>query len=171
MAENSEFDAFVLTRTQPLLRTAYLLVGDEQRAEDLLQTALAKAWFAWRRIEWDPEAYVRRVMVTTSASWWRRRWNGEMPTADLPETPTRSDEEAHDHDLWLALRHLPPRQRAIVVLRYLEDRSERETALLLGCSVGTVKSQTARALAKLRRDPTLDAPQRPESATHEGGQR
>jgi RNA polymerase sigma-70 factor (sigma-E family) len=172
VAEDSEFDVFVLTRTRPLLRTAYLLVGDEQRAEDLLQTALAKAWFAWRRIEWDPEAYVRRVMVTTSASWWRRRWNGELPTADLPETPmTTPDMETHDHDLWMALRHLPPRQRAIVVLRYLEDRSERETALLMGCSVGTVKSQTARALAKLRLDPALDAPPRSESATHEGGQR
>lgn len=172
VAEDSEFDVFVLTRTRPLLRTAYLLVGDEQRAEDLLQTALAKAWFAWRRIEWDPEAYVRRVMVTTSASWWRRRWNGELPTADLPEAPMATAEmETHDHDLWMALRHLPPRQRAIVVLRYLEDRSERETALLMGCSVGTVKSQTARALAKLRLDPALDAPARSESATHEGGQR
>ena len=171
MAEDSDFDVFVLTRTRPLLRTAYLLVGDEQRAEDLLQTALAKAWFAWRRIEWDPEAYVRRVMVTTSASWWRRRWNGELPTADLPENPTKDGDEVHDHDLWLALRHLPPRQRAIVVLRYLEDRSERETAFLMGCSVGTVKSQTSRALAKLRLDPVLDAPSRSESTTHEGGLR
>ena len=171
MNENVDFEVFVQTRTRPLLRTAYLLVGDEQRAEDLLQTALAKAWFAWRRIEWAPEAYVRRVMVTTSVSWWRRRWNGEMPTAELPETPRSTpDEGAHDHDLWLALRRLPPRQRAIVVLRYLEDRSERETALLLGCSVGTVKSQTARALAKLRLDPVL-APPRSEPATPEGGQR
>ena len=103
-------------------------------------------------------------MVTTSASW-RRRWNVELPTADLPETPrTTADLEPHDHDLWLALRHLPPRQRASVVLRYLEDSSERETALLMGCAVGTVKSQTARALAKLRLDPALDAPSRSESA-------
>ena len=170
MAEDSDFDVFVQTRTGPLLRTAYLLVGDEQRAEDLLQTALTKAWFAWRRIEWDPEAYVRRVMVTTSASWWRRRWNGERPMADLPDAPRTADPDAHDHDLWEALRHLPPRQRAIVVLRYLEDRSERETAQLLGVSVGTVKSQSARALAKLRVDPALEAPARPGSAAHEGGQ-
>ncbi len=171
MDEKLDFEVFVQTRTQPLLRTAYLLVGDEQRAEDLLQTALAKAWFAWRRIEWAPEAYVRRVMVTTSVSWWRRRWNGEFPTAELPETArSAADDGGHDHDLWLALRHLPPRQRAVVVLRYLEDRSERETAELLGCSIGTVKSQTARALAKLRLDPALEASTRSESTAPEGGQ-
>ena len=153
MAEVAEFDAFVVARSGSLLRTAYLLLGDEQRAEDLLQTALAKAWFAWSRIDWDPEAYVRRILVTTAASWWRRRWIVETPTAVLPDTATRAPD---DHqDLWNALRHLPPRQRAVVVLRYLEDRSEAETARLLDCSTGTVKSQAAKALAKLRVDPVL----------------
>jgi len=142
MADQREFDRFVLTRSQALLRTAYLLVQDEGRAEDLLQTALTKAWFAWRRIE-DPEAYVRRVMVTTSASWWRRRWTAETPSASLPDRAA-SAAPTDDHDLWVAIGHLPRRQRAVVVLRYLEDRTEVETANLLGCTVGTVKSQCSK---------------------------
>ena len=156
MADEREFDAFVVARSPALLRTAFLLVHDEGRAEDLLQTALTKAWFAWRRIE-DPEAYVRRVIVTTSASWWRRRWNAETPSADLPDrTPAAPTDSADtDRDLWVAIGHLPRRQRAVVVLRYLEDRSEHDTAELLGCSVGTVKSQASRALAKLRLDAAL----------------
>jgi RNA polymerase sigma factor (sigma-70 family) len=99
-------------------------------------------------------------MATTSASWWRRRWIGETPTPELPETgrPPESDLSVERNDLWRALRHLPPRQRAVVVLRYLEDRSEVETAQLLDCSPGTVKSQAAKALAKLRVDPALDPP-------------
>jgi RNA polymerase sigma-70 factor (sigma-E family) len=156
MAEESEFDAFVVSRSPALLRSAYLLVQDEGRAEDLVQTALTKAWFAWKRID-DPEAYVRRIMVTTSASWWRRRWNRELPTDQPHESPMAAgtDESADTHDLWVAIGHLPRRQRAAVVLRYLEDRTEADTAYLLGCSVGTVKSQCAKALAKLRSDGAL----------------
>jgi RNA polymerase sigma-70 factor (sigma-E family) len=165
MANEADFDAFVVARSPALLRTAYLLVGDEGLAEDLLQTALTKSWFAWKRITGEPEPYVRRVLVTTSASWWRRRWTRETPTAELPEQ--RSPAEAHEpmdgQDLWDALRRLPSRQRAVVVLRYLEDRTEAETAHLLGCSVGTVKSQCAKALAKLRVDTAL------EPVTHERG--
>jgi RNA polymerase sigma-70 factor (sigma-E family) len=156
MADELEFDGFVVGRSPALLRSAYLLVQDEGLAEDLLQTALTKAWFAWKRIE-EPEAYVRRIMVTTSASWWRRRWSRETPT-DEPENQAmaaRPDEPAHAQDLWVAMGHLPPRQRAVVVLRYLEDRTEAETASLMGCSVGTVKSQCAKALAKLRSDGAL----------------
>lgn len=156
MAEESEFDGFVADRSAPLLRSAYLLVQDEGLAEDLLQTALTKAWFAWRRIE-DPEAYVRRIMVTTSASWWRRRWNGETPTDALDPARPVLEEPAHVQDLWVAIGRLPRRQRAVVVLRYLEDRTEVETASLMGCSVGTVKSQCAKALAKLRSDRALGA--------------
>ena len=156
MADESQFDAFVVGRSQALLRSAYLLVQDEGLAEDLLQTALTKAWFVWKRIE-DPEAYVRRIMVTTSASWWRRRWNRETPTGD-PEAPLIAaghDEPANAQDLWVAIGHLPRRQRAVVVLRYVEDRTEAETASLMGCSLGTVKSQCAKALAKLRSDGAL----------------
>ena len=163
MADESEFDAFVVARSPGLLRTAFLLTGDRHRAEDLLQTALTKAWFVWSRIEWEPEAYVRRIMATTSASWWRRRWISETPTLPLPETgvPPESELTAERNDLWRALRQLPPRQRAVVVLRYLEDRSEAETAQLLDCSPGTVKSQAAKALAKLRVDPALSPPSPP----------
>jgi RNA polymerase sigma-70 factor (sigma-E family) len=162
MADPAGFDAFLVARSRSLLRTAFLLVQDDALAQDLLQTALAKSWFAWRRIEGDPEAYVRRVMVTTSVSWRRRRWTGETPTARLPESAdsaVRADQDgwAEQQDLWNAVGRLPPRQRAVVVLRYLEDRSEAEAAELLGCSVGTVKSQAAKALAKLRIDASLVA--------------
>jgi RNA polymerase sigma-70 factor (sigma-E family) len=157
VADQSEFDLFVVDRSPALLRSAYLLVQDEGLAEDLLQTALTKAWFAWTRIE-DPEAYVRRIMVTTSASWWRRRWTGETPTDGLePTHAAQLDEPGNAQDLWMAIGHLPRRQRAVVVLRYLEDRTEADTASLMGCSVGTVKSQCAKALAKLRSDGALQA--------------
>ena len=159
MADPDGFDAFIEARSRSLLHTAYLLVQDEALAKDLLQTALAKSWFAWKRIDGDPEAYVRRVLVTTSVSWWRRRWTGETPTGNLPE---RADSAAGDmelwaeqQDLWNAVGRLPRRQRAVIVLRYLEDRSEAETAELLGCSVGTVKSQCSKALVKLRIDSSL----------------
>lgn len=146
MADEVDFDAFVVARSKPLLRTAYLLTHDEGLAEDLLQTALTKAWFAWRRIDGPPEAYVRRVLVTTSVSWWRRRWTRETPTETFPERERADGLEgpAGDQDLWDAIGHLPPRQRAVVVLRYIEDRTERETAQLLDCSVGTVRASAQR---------------------------
>jgi RNA polymerase sigma-70 factor (sigma-E family) len=156
MADAAEFDPFVVARSQALLRTAYLLVRDESLAEDLLQTSLTKAWFAWGRIQGDPERYVRRVLVNTANSWWRRRWHRELPTAEPPERrmPLAHDSSG-DQDLWDAVGRLPVRQRTVVVLRYLEDRSEAETADLMGCSVGTVKSQCSKALAKLRVDAAL----------------
>ncbi len=160
MADEAEFDEFVVARSPALLRTAYLLVQDEGLAEDLLQTALTKAWFAWKHISGEPEPYVRRVLVNTSASWWRRRWMREQPTADPPERRALAgagpDGPVAGQDLWDAIGRLPRRQRAVVVLRYLEDRTEAETAQLLGCSVGTVKSQCAKALAKLRLDAALE---------------
>ena len=158
MAEKVEFDAFVVTRSPALLRTAYLLVRDEGVAEDLLQTALTKAWFAWKRIDGDPEPYVRRVLVTTAVSWWRRRWTRELPIAEFVDRAAPEDGAGalDGLDLWEALGHLPPRQRAVLVLRYIEDRTETETADLLGCAVGTVKSQGAKALAKLRLDQALE---------------
>ena len=154
MADHAEFDAFVVSCSPRLVRTAYLLVRDRQLAEDLLQTALTKAWFAWRRIEGNPEPYVRRVMVTTAVSWWRRRWTREVPSDRLPERAVPGA-ETPDQDMWQALGRLPVRQRAVVVLRFYEDLTEADTAELLGCSVGTVKSQCSKALAKLRIDETV----------------
>jgi RNA polymerase sigma-70 factor (sigma-E family) len=148
------FDEFVVARSGSLLRTAYLLTRDQHLAEDLVQTALAKAWLAHRRIEGDPEPYVRRIMVNEFASGLRRKWRGERPTADLPEVHHRADEP--DTDLWHALANLPRRQRAVIVLRFFDDLTEAETARTLGVSIGTVKSQTAKALAKLRVDPLLE---------------
>jgi RNA polymerase sigma-70 factor (sigma-E family) len=149
------FRAYVAARSAALLRTAYLLTGSRADAEDLLQTALAKTYLAWDRIR-EREAvdgYVRRVMVNTQTSWWRRRRVDEYPTDAVPERPSGRDatEDLALHDaLWTALAALPKRQRAMVVLRYYEDLSEAETAEVLGVSVGTVKSTTSRALVKLR---------------------
>jgi RNA polymerase sigma-70 factor (sigma-E family) len=156
--QEATFDEFVAARSRALLRTAYLLTHDHALAEDLLQTALTKAWFAWRRLDGNPEPYVRRILVNTYASWWRRKWNGEHPTDELPERAA-DDADAEPTDLWTAMARLPRRQRAVVVLRYFEDLTEAQTAEVLGCSVGTVKSQTSKALAKLRIDPALAAPE------------
>jgi len=152
-----EFDEFVAARSSGLLRTAYLLTRDHALAEDLLQTALAKAWFSWKRVAGNPEPYVRKILVNTYASWWRRKWNGEHAHDVLPDrgTPDRSDHVSGAHDLWQAMDRLPRKQRAVIVLRYFEDLTEAETARLLECSVGTVKSQASKALAKLRIDPAL----------------
>ena len=157
MADSSEFDGFVASRSPVLLRTAYLLTGDSGLAEDLLQTALAKSWFAWGRIAGPPEPYVRRVLTTTYATWWRRRWRSEYPTGALPErtAPAGTDPVDERDALWRALQGLPRRQRAVVVLRYYEDLSEEDTAAALGISRGTVKSQASRALAALRGDDDL----------------
>ena len=160
MATRTDFDEFVAARSSRLLRTAYLLTRDHALAEDLLQTALTKAWFSWSRIESDPEPYVRKILVNTFASWWRRKWRGEHAYAEPPEPdpgPGGHDVADQRQDLWTAMGRLPRRQRAVVVLRYVEDLTETETARLLGVSVGTVKSQTSKALAKLRIDPALAA--------------
>ncbi|MEU7982160.1 SigE family RNA polymerase sigma factor [Micromonospora sp. NPDC049081] len=150
-----EFRDFVAARSSALLRTAYLLAGDWATAEDLLQTALTKTYLAWRRLGGIEavEPYARRVLVNTSTSWWRRRWHGERPTEVLPERAGVDEiEQQLDRDvLWRHLRALPARQRAVLVLRYYEDLSEAQTAALLEISPGTVKSQTSRALATLRR--------------------
>ncbi len=154
------FEAYVAARGDALHRTAYLLTHDHGLAEDLVQTALAKAWGSWSRIEGDPDPYVRKVMVNTFATWWRRRWNGEHPTEHLPErsAPDHGDDVATRNGLVDALAGLPRRMRAVVVLRYFEDLTEAQTADVLGISVGTVKSQTSKALAQLRVAPALAAP-------------
>ena len=154
------FEAYVAARGDALHRTAYLLTHDHGLAEDLVQTALAKSWGSWSRIEGDPDHYVRKVMVNTFATWWRRRWNGEHPTEHLPErsAPDHGDDVATRSGLADALALLPRRMRAVVVLRYFEDLTEAQTADVLGISVGTVKSQTSKALAHLRVAPALAAP-------------
>jgi RNA polymerase sigma-70 factor (sigma-E family) len=153
-----DFAAFVSGRGPALQRTAYLLTGDWALAEDLLQTVLAKSYLAWSRIRHeDPEGYVRKVLANTHASWWRRKWRGETATEVLPEGPGYDGTAAVDDAVSLAaaLRRLPPKQRAVIVLRFHEDLTESQTAKALGITVGTVKSQTSKALATLRRDPTL----------------
>jgi len=157
-AEVEQFAEFVRGRGPALQRTAFLLTGDWGLAEDLLQTALAKTYLSWGRIRHrDPEGYVRAVLANTSASAWRRRWKGELPTYDLPDRPGPDGWAGTDDRVRLAaaLGRLPRRQRAVLVLRFHEDMTETAVATALGCTVGTVKSQTAKALAKLRADPAL----------------
>ena len=153
-SDEDAFRDFVVGRSPAYLRTAFLLSGDWGHAEDLLQTSLAKVYRAWSRLHDHDnlDAYVRRVMVNTQTTWWRRAWRAEQPTGKLPDWPGPDALHASDDRdrLRRALLTLPARQRAVVVLRHYEDLSEAEVARILGCSVGTVKSQCARALAKLR---------------------
>lgn len=146
------FEEFVASRGRDLWRTAWLLTGDAHKAEDLVQTALMKCWRRWSSISNDGavEAYVRRTMVTTYTDWWRRRWNGERPTERLPERVHQDADTGLRHDTLAALAALPRGQRAVLVLRFYEDLTEAQTAEALGISVGTVKSQTSRALSALR---------------------
>jgi RNA polymerase sigma-70 factor (sigma-E family) len=163
------FETFVAAAGARLFGMAMLLTQDRGVAEDLVQTALLKAWRHWSRID-APDAYLRQTMVHTYTSWWRRRWNGELATADLPERPGAGEAEAEAlearADLRTALARLPRRQRAVVVLRFYEDLSVAETARLLGCSEGTVKSQTSKALAHLGADAGLTGHTRPRAHTH-----
>jgi RNA polymerase sigma-70 factor (sigma-E family) len=145
------FEAFARARIGALLRYGHLLTGDRNAAEDLVQSALAKSLAAWRRIERDdPEAYVRRCMVNEAISHTRRRAWRERAVAAVPD---RAVEDAVNDDraiVMRALAQLPPRQRAVLVLRYYEDRSEEEIASMLGIARGTVKSQASKGLAHLR---------------------
>ena len=158
------FADFVRARSDALLRSAWLLTGDVGRAEDLLQTALTKAWRSWSSVE-QPEAYVRRILFTTYVSAWRRQWRGELPSGTVPETADAHDmasDVATRDMVRRALGRLSRRARAIVVLRYIEDRPIAEVAELLGCSPETVKSMASRAMGTLREDPQLKL------ITHEG---
>lgn len=150
----SEFSVYVAARQHALVRTAFLLTGDHHAAQDLVQSALARTYVAWGRIrdKGAADAYVRRTMLNEYHSWWRRAWrHRERSTATLPEHPSEpTDDPAERDEVWELLLTLPPRQRAAIVLRYYEDLTEAQTAHALGCSVGTVKSQTSRGLATLR---------------------
>ncbi|MEU9730412.1 SigE family RNA polymerase sigma factor [Streptomyces sp. NPDC048002] len=154
------FQEFVRARWSRLVRTAYLLTGDPHLAEDLTQTALTKAYRSWRRVARsdNPEAYVRRMLVSCNSDRFRKRRVPEALTAAPPERAGRDEAYGWADErsaLLPALAQLPPRQRAVVVLRYWEDLSEAEVADTLGCSPGTVKSQASKGLAKLRTSPEL----------------
>jgi RNA polymerase sigma-70 factor (sigma-E family) len=149
---DSDFTAFVRARTPSLLRLGYLLTGDQHLAEDLVQSALARTLLAWPRLHTSAEAYTRTTMYHLQVSWWRRRRVTETLPGQLPERSAADNTADTAFRLCLrqALSRLTPRQRAVLVLRYFEDRSEAEAAAVMNCSTGTVKSQTARALARLR---------------------
>ena len=156
----ASFREFVEGSWHRLLRTAYLLTGDHGAAEDLVQTALMRTYRHWARIQRDgaPDAYVRRAMVNINISTWRRRRLVEHVTADVPEASGVADHQntyAVRDELWRTVRAMPPRMRTVFVLRYFEDMSEAEVARTMGCAVGSVKSQIARGLARLRTE--LDA--------------
>ncbi|MGN6678451.1 MAG: SigE family RNA polymerase sigma factor [Streptosporangiaceae bacterium] len=160
MPASEGFEDFVSARGQALQRFGYLLTSDWALAEDLVQTALSRAYPRWSRIQSEaPEAYVRKVMVNTWSSWWRRRWRGELPAASLPDVAGHDPYAAIDRRqaVTSALTSLPHRQRLVLVLRYHEDLSEQQVAELLGVSIGTVKSQTSKALARLRAGGALDS--------------
>jgi RNA polymerase sigma-70 factor (sigma-E family) len=155
-APHDEFRDFVAARRPTLLRAAMLLTADSGDAEDLLQSALAKTYLAWDRINdrGALDGYVRRAMVNINISWWRRRRLEEYPTDELPDMPVA--DHARRSELRDAMERLlgrlPARQRAAVVLRYYEDLTESEIAETLGVSVGTVKSTVSRAMARLREE-------------------
>jgi RNA polymerase sigma-70 factor (sigma-E family) len=153
MAEATGFAEFATSRHGALFRYAYLLTSDRGLAEDLVQEALVKTYVGWHRLR-DPnnaEAYTRRAITTTAIGWWRRKsWRAELPYDDVPDQPVSADDATARVWLWRELQKLPPRQRAALVLRYYEDLTEPQTAEILGCSVGTVKSQVSDALKKLR---------------------
>lgn len=160
VTDSDGFHDFVARRSAPLLRSAWLLTGDEASAQDLVQTALAKTWVRWAQVvrKDEPSAYVRRVMTSTFLTWRRRRWRGEIPMATTPDAADAGDEtDCHDlrQCVRVALQELPAGQRAVVVLRYFDDLSEAQAAAALGCTVGTVKSQTSRALVRLRASAAL----------------
>jgi RNA polymerase sigma-70 factor (sigma-E family) len=157
--DNPGFRDYVTTRGPSLLRAAYLLTGNRADAEDLVQAALAKTYLAWDRIEdrGALDGYVRRAMINTHISWWRRRKLDEYPTDEIPDQAIADHAGQSDlqDSLRRAVERLPQRMRAAVVLRYYEDMTEAEVADALGVSLGTVKSTVSRAVAKLRGDAEL----------------
>ena len=156
-----DFADFVRQRSAPMLRTAWLLTGgDWALAEDLAQAAFSQVWRHWTRVSVmeAPASYAHKVMLNTFLSWRRRRWTAEISTERFVVSPATTGGFSRVDTreiLRHALQQLPARQRAVITLRYFEGRSEAETAAIMGCSAGTVKSQASRALAKLRKFPGL----------------
>ncbi|MBF4160153.1 SigE family RNA polymerase sigma factor [Nocardioides acrostichi] len=154
-ARDVEFTDYLAARQGAMLRTAYLICGDQHQAEDVLQTALAKLYLAWDKVhdKHAVDAYLRRIIANEATSLWRRAWHRkERATDDVPEGSPHHDryDDGTDDELWALVQSLPRRARAVIVLRYYEQLSEAETADALGISVGTVKSQASRAMATLR---------------------
>jgi RNA polymerase sigma-70 factor (sigma-E family) len=157
-AEEADFRAFVAARSSSLLWFAHVLTGDPHTAEDVVQTALARTAAAWARVRRkdNPEGYVRRAIVTTHLNALRRRPWREQPRDFISNeaddaAAARPEQDLDERDaMWSALGELPPKQRAVLVLRYYEDLSEADIAEVLGCSRGTVKSQAAKGLSRLR---------------------
>ncbi|WP_416986352.1 SigE family RNA polymerase sigma factor [Streptomyces sp. T028] len=171
-ARDMEFQAFVIGRWPRLMRTAFLLTGEQHTAEDLVQSTLEQVYVAWRRVASaeDPEAYVRRVMINAHARRYRRRLREFLAprddsglTHEVADSGDRIAQADDRHALLKALAQLPARQREAVVLRYWEDLTETQTAEAMGCSVGAVKSNAAKGIAKLRAIPGLA-----EMVTHGG---
>ncbi|MEV7614525.1 SigE family RNA polymerase sigma factor [Streptomyces sp. NPDC089799] len=166
---DEEFQGFVTSRWPRLMRTAYLLTGEQHAAEDLLQSSMEKVYASWRKVSQadDPDAYVRRVLANTHARKFRRRLREDLappgvddPSVTLADRPEKGDRIAQAEDraaLMRGLAELPLRQRQAVVLRYWEDLSETQAAAAMGCSVGAVKSNAAKGIAKLRAIPALVA--------------
>ena len=149
---DAEFSEFVHVTWPQLYRTAYLLIGDRGLAEDLVQTALAKTYGSWRNVRDLDRAhgYARTVLVNTATEWFRRKsWRNELASEVLPDDSYDTDHSTRPV-VMDALRELPPRQRAVIVLRFYEDLTVSQTAAALGCAEGTVKSQTSDALTRLR---------------------
>lgn len=154
--DRDDYTSFVQSQWTPLFRTAYLLTGDYQLAEDLLQTTLTKVYLAWPKVSrtQHPSAYVRKMLSNQAVSWWRRKASSEVSVrevtvADAVSFRDHGDTVAETHVVWEALSTLAPRQRAVIILRYYEDMSESEIADALGMSSGTVKSTASAARARL----------------------
>ena len=160
MDEPPAFREFVAARSQALVRSAWLLTGNEAAAQDLVQAALVRTWQRWDQIEnrWALESYVRRVMLSIFLSWRRRKASSEIPIGNVADWHGIADQVSESElrfDVARGLAGLSRGQRAVVVLRFFDDLTEAETARVLQCSVGTVKSQTARALSRLRANPAM----------------
>ena len=157
--DDAGFRDYVTARGPSLLRAACLLTGNRADAEDLVQAALVKTYLAWNRIEdlGALDGYVRRAMINTHISWWRRRKVEEYPTDEIPDQAVADHAGLSDlqETLRRAIERLPQRMRAAVVLRFYEDMTEAEIAAALGVSLGTVKSTVSRAVARLRIDADL----------------
>jgi len=155
-----EFGRFVAARGRALCRTAYLLAGDWQVGEDLVQEALTRTYLRRRRLRSAAalEPYARKVLVSLFLTSRRRHWHKELPVADVPDHAVNGQFDAAEdrRGLWPALLALPAQQRAVLVLRYFEDLTEAEIAAVLGCSPGAVKTHAARGLDRLRRSMALE---------------